>query len=223
VNIFLKTFYVEGLGISYYHRILCNNLVFCCSMAGGDIVKYRDKLRQFNSTSKYYDELEFLSKLLQPHSKKKILDYGCGIGTAVKFFQLTTTAEYYGYDVNLYDENADWFVSEIPEQIDKVYFMHSIAHIPYIEKLIQSLYLKNVTEVVVITPNRLWLEQKDKTGYSPDPTVIRHFDINELKELFESCGYYLSMYGKLGETLGVQNERLFLVAKHGKKNNAFRH
>lgn len=171
------------------------------------IMSYEDKLKQFNQTDKYITELSFLKKLIFPTYNKVILDYGCGIGTAVKYLELTSTANIIGYDVTKY-----WVCSstEIPEKIDCTYFMHSIAHIPNIQEVLQSLPTK---KIVVITPNKDWIERKVNNSYVPDPTLYKHYSLGELTKMFNDSGYHVTLEGQFGDFDGLLNERIFLCAK----------
>ncbi|MCK4521139.1 MAG: hypothetical protein KAU20_01100, partial [Nanoarchaeota archaeon] len=47
-------------------------------------MSYTDKLKKFNDSEKYLQELEFLRGLISTYSPQNtILDYGCGNGFAV--------------------------------------------------------------------------------------------------------------------------------------------
>jgi hypothetical protein len=174
---------------------------------------YRQKLMQFNSSNKYLIELDFLNRLLNASVGEKILDFGCGIGTAVTYNRCMSISDVYGYDVHTYCSDKHWYVDTIPKDISKAYFMHSIAHIQYIENTLRKLVSLVKNEVIVITPNKKWLENQDPNGYIPDPTVINHFYLDELEKLFTECGYSIRMSGQFGEEINNVCERIFLVAK----------
>jgi 2-polyprenyl-3-methyl-5-hydroxy-6-metoxy-1,4-benzoquinol methylase len=185
-----------------------------------DRIEYIAKLKQFNSKEKYFIELDFITGLIKPHFGKKVVDYGCGVGTMVKWLKNTTTAKVYGYDVVNYvnvdaKDKPKWFIddaSDIPE-CDTVYFFHSFAHIPNIANVLFELREKVQTKVVVITPNRQWLDLQVNENYIPDPTVVRHYTHDELIEIFEDTGYKIHLSGGFGFKTNNQYERLFLVAK----------
>lgn len=180
--------------------------------------EYQEKLMDFNSTEKYQQELSFLIKLLDPKLGQKILDYGCGIGTAVRYIINKSDANCFGYDVNNYRIDDDPFIfrDEFYFQFDKIFFMHSFAHIPDIEGLIkerikQFLYAGGY--IVAITPNRNWTEVNRKEDYIADPSVIKHWTLKELENLFLEGGYKIICNGQFGEYSFGCNERLFLIAQ----------
>lgn len=186
--------------------------------------EYKTKLRQFNSTEKYQQELDFLYRLMSPQPNEKILDYGCGLGTAVRQFNRHGGAQVFGYDIRNYRDQHDehLFRSEYFFRFDKVYFMHSLAHIPDIEISLEALklFLKPEAKIYVITPNQEWLitDQNKKTGYIPDPTVIQHFYITSLRELFLKLNFSITISGQFGNIVDSDlsefiNERLFLEAQ----------
>ena len=103
------------------------------------LAEYKDKLIRFNSTDKYRMELVVLEGLLYPMSGRAILDYGCGIGTAVEYFR-GKGLMCFGYDrFNYFAEQPEWFVVETSLKFDTVYFMHSLAHIETLDYKLQSL------------------------------------------------------------------------------------
>lgn len=175
--------------------------------------QYREKLIQFNSTDKYIRELDFLNRLLNADVGERVLDYGCGIGTAVTYNRCMSVADVYGYDIHDYCSDRHWFVHAIPNDLSKVYFMHSIAHVVYIESELRALKDKVKNEVIVITPNLTWLNNQNQNGYTPDPTVVQHYDLFDLEKLFTDCGYKVRMSGQFGEEINNVCERIFLVAK----------
>lgn len=178
--------------------------------------EYKDKLIRFNVNDKYRSEMYFLESLLMPVSGKTILDYGCGIGTAVEYFR-SQGLRVYGYDrFNYLAVQPEWFVVETALKFNSVYFMHSLAHIEALDYKLQSLkeLLYNDAEIVVITPNESWLMNQDKTGYTPDPTVVSHFTSERLVDVFERNGYKVINHGQFGKASGGYNERLFLKAKY---------
>jgi hypothetical protein len=90
--------------------------------------------------------------------------------------------------------------------------MHSLAHIPDppLQKLKDQFMLPG-GRVVVITPNKAWLDSQDKTNYTPDPTVIKHYTLPELQQLFIDAGFKIKISGEFG-IYPKNSERLFLVA-----------
>lgn len=177
-------------------------------------VEYGKKLKEFNSTPKYRRELEFLFQLISPKKNDRIIDYGCGIGTAVKVIR-SRGFNTRGYDVRHYwDKKPAWLIDGFPH-CDIVYFMHSLAHIEKPEALLKTIrsMLSPGGKVVVITPNRSWTEIYQKPDYVPDPTVIRHFTSTSLESLFDVTGYNILLQGQFGILKENINERLFIVAQ----------
>lgn len=178
---------------------------------------YKEKLKKFNSTEKYQQELDMMYYLLNPKLGEKILDYGCGTGYAMRYFESRLNPVYYhGYDVDetLFDlEDKTKLKTKIWFELDKYYFLHSLAHIPNIQEVLkEQVYTHSKGEVSVITPNRLWIEKQDSKNYVPDPTVFKHYSQKELIALFEFCGYDIIMCGQFGNLFDGQNERIFLKA-----------
>lgn len=181
--------------------------------------EYIEKLQRFNSTDKYFQELYMMYGLIQPMKNQKILDYGCGIGTAVKYFKNITDRVYFsGYDVKDYMRQVSpyshhLFTTAVTDEYDSVYFMHSFAHIPDISRVIFDLRERVKDKVVVITPNINWLRLQANEDYTPDPTVMHHYDSAELKDIFEDAGYRIAVQGGFGNCIADQYERLFIIAK----------
>jgi len=178
-------------------------------------IEYRDKLIGFNRTEKYKTEMSFMYGLIQPYRKQKIIDYGCGIGTMVKYLHNLSDAETYGFDiVNYVNENINdkpyWFIQDL-QKCDTLYFFHSFAHIPNISDLLLKIR-ECAKKVVVITPNEQWLRLQRDENYKPDPTVVMHYTNDELIELFEDTGYSIKISGGFGTKMNNQYERLFLIA-----------
>ena len=100
---------------------------------------YKQKLIDWNNTDKYKSELSFLERLIQPRIYTSILDYGCGIGTAMDKFCCA------GYDINDFyiGKNKSDYYNYLPDiDFSDIYFMHSIAHI------------SDVSEVLTIIKNK---------------------------------------------------------------------
>ena len=168
---------------------------------------YKQKLIEWNSTEKYQKELAFLGKLVYLYDDSyKALEYGCGTGIAARYIGAD------GYDIN--DYNTDLmehrYYKELPNKdYSHVYFMHSFSHLPNPKDILRILRGKYPeATLTVITPNLDWLD-KDYVG---DETVIKHYNQKELKELFEECGYKVTLIGQFGEYKNGQNERIFLQA-----------
>jgi len=176
-----------------------------------DTLSYKEKLKVFNGTEKYFRELDFLEKLVEPGFNQTVLDIGCGLGTAIKYFQKINRAHYYGYDVVDYTGQKEWFIDKIDSSFNKMYFMHSFAHISEPDKLLMRLRALVMQEIVVVTPNALWLERMRNDKYVPDPTVVKHYNIDELTELFTNAGFKTKACGQFGEYKDGYNERIFYV------------
>ena len=171
--------------------------------------EYKKKLEQFNSTPKYRRELRMLAGMLNPKPDDKILDFGCGIGTAIESLsQWYPFSKFSGFDPEYYH------VKQVDiTGINKLYFMHSFAHIENIRDIIQGLPF-SVEKVVVVTPNYEWLHENENPEYVADPTVIKHWKQGEIKELFEKAGYNTHVYhmGKPSKSNKENRERLLVVA-----------
>ena len=178
------------------------------------LIEYADKLKGFNSTTKYRKELYFLEYILNPNKGDVILDYGCGIGTAVYYFRLMEY-DVWGYDRFNYVSRKH-IRNEYNFKFNKVYFMHSLAHIEDLETKLDKLkwLLQPGAEITVITPNLDWLKAKGAKNYKPDTTVIQHFDMNSLKKVFTDNGFSLILCGQFGENINGFNERLFIKVKY---------
>lgn len=178
------------------------------------LLEYADKLKGFNSTHKYKGELLTLGSLLEPKAEDIILDYGCGIGTAIDFFR-NYNYNVWGYDRFNYVPHK-YIQNEFAFKFNKVYFMHSIAHIEDLETKLDKLkwLLEDGAEITVITPNLDWLKAKGASNYKPDTTVVNHFDIETLKYVFEKCNFKLILCGQFGEPLNGYNERIFIKVRY---------
>ena len=180
-------------------------------------MEYVEKLRKFNYTPKYKHEFEFLSSLIKLR-KGKILDYGCGTGDVViklKIEKSNCTID--GYDIKKHDERFDYVDSPL-RFYNVVLFMHSLAHIidPGAALIEQRKWMLGSARIIVITPNKDWLDSNKKKNYIPDPTVVNHFCAYRLEELFKKSGFNIINSGQFGERIGPYNERLFLVAEKNK-------
>lgn len=179
-------------------------------------VEYGKKLKEFNSTPKYRREMDFLFQLISPKKNDRIIDYGCGIGTAVEVIQ-KRGHNVRGYDINYYwEKKPKWLLDGFPH-CDVVYFMHSLAHIETPEALLKTIcsMLSPGGKVVVITPNLRWIQTNQNPDYIPDPTVKEHFTSGTLGWLMEDSGFNITLQGQFGSYDGVTgtHERLFIVAQ----------
>lgn len=179
-------------------------------------INYKEKLRQFNSTAKYISELNVLLSLCDLQKSEKVLDIGCGLGTAMKFISQRTNCEVYGYDVTkeLYEGDPFYFRDELYFPLDCIYFMHSLAHIPYPElklEKVKKYFLKKGGKLIIITPNRDWLDLQDKSAYVPDPTVVRHFNLEELLAMVGN-EFTITASGEFGQETEGKRERIFIKA-----------
>ncbi|QQS35537.1 MAG: class I SAM-dependent methyltransferase [Ignavibacteriales bacterium] len=181
-------------------------------------LNYTERLIRFNSSEKYKKEMEFLFDLIKPREGQRILDYGCGTGTLINFIKEKCNVEISGFDVQYLGtgEIPDWYINNLSDSYDTVYFMHSLAHIVDAESVLEKVkkYLKVSGKIVVITPNRMWdIEMKPLSkNYNPDTTVVKHFTPEELEVFFTDSGFKIELSGQFGKLLNGYNERIFLVA-----------
>jgi len=182
------------------------------------MISYKEKLMQFNATEKYKREQSFFINLMNPQQNERILDYGCGLGRMVHVLRSRGCCSF-GYDVNNLVESSNEFLfkNSFHIKFSKVYFMHSFSHIPSVNKLISET-LKQVLDdsgkVFIFSPNPDWLKMMPSNNYIPDPTVVRHYSLNELQYMFGKEGYLIESCGQYGPTCSAGfNERLFFSAK----------
>lgn len=181
------------------------------------VPEYKEKLVQFNSTPKYKAEIELLLRLMDIREGQKIMDYGCGLGRTVHRINQDTKAQCYGYDIrNFREVDSDfYFRTEYFFKFHKIYFMHSIAHLPDLSQKLDDLkqFLRDGARVYVITPNKLWLNEVKKYVYIPDPTVINHFSAAELQDVFTEHGFKIINCAQFGSIQNNQHERIYLEAE----------
>ena len=178
---------------------------------------YKDKLKQFNSTDKYKSELNLLLSLVDLQKNDRCLDYGCGLGTAMKFLHNKTGCHIYGFDITeeLYEEDKFYFRKELYFKVDVIYFLHSIAHIPTPENLLskcKDYFLNPAGRIVIITPNKDWLKLQKNSDYTPDNTVIEHFTKTSLKEMVQEAGMKVTLECTFGQQTEDQFERICIKA-----------
>lgn len=168
---------------------------------------YSIKLKEFNNTIKYERELHFLLGLIGTR-RKSVLDFGCGNGFAVDYFNYLG-CEVSGFDLNPW--NPDFkYVTPNEKPWEVVYFMHSIAHIMSVEIVLKSL---KTEEIVIITPNKDFIELQKNDNYKPDLSVLEHYNQQDLTSLLERCGYEIEISGSFGKIENGLNERIFIKAK----------
>lgn len=178
---------------------------------------YREKLIEFNNRDKYQHEMDFVITLMNIKDQEVVLDYGCGTGLMVDRINRNTQGIGCGYDVNDYkvDWVHGWFGNHLPDHmLDKVYFMHSLAHISDAGKVLDDLkeHLNPGATVFVLTPNSLWLQTFSNNGYEPDTTALFQYAPAGLNGLFSNHGYKVLEQGQMGTVRDGYNERLYLKA-----------
>lgn len=171
---------------------------------------YKEKLIQFNSTEKYMLELQLVTGLLGVQSYSTILDYGCGLGTAVHYFRKYTCGIARGYDIHAYDDEQHfWRLDEPPkDKYHHITFIHSLAHIHNAQEVIERLRnnLVDGGKITVLTPNLNWINTVGDT--KSDPTVVKHYNSQDLRNLFKN--YKVIHEGQHGEVRNGHNERIFI-------------
>jgi 2-polyprenyl-3-methyl-5-hydroxy-6-metoxy-1,4-benzoquinol methylase len=172
---------------------------------------YKEKLKDFNSTEKYKEEMQFICDLLELNDNDSVLDYGCGIGTLCEKIQ-GYGVSCVGYDKTRFvDEEKTYFVDNLEKYyFSKLIFMHSLAHIENPVLVLSELKKRVFENIIVVTPNKDWLELNSNPNYIPDPTVVEHFTLYSLTTLFLKCGFKINQVGQFGKQTANQNERLFI-------------
>jgi len=180
----------------------------------------RLKLVQFNTDWKYPGELEFLRRTLDIRQGESVLDYGCGLGTAVKYLKEHTLGEIAGYDIENYPGgHPDWFRDRPEGPFDKVYLMHSIGTFETVvpELLRINSLLRPGGKVLVITPNKDFITRfryETPKGFIVDKDVLRHFTSDCLEFALKDCGFVVERIGAFGQRhVDGIFERLFIEAR----------
>ncbi|MGE0451058.1 MAG: cyclopropane-fatty-acyl-phospholipid synthase family protein [Vicinamibacterales bacterium] len=183
---------------------------------------YAGRLRTWNDSPKYRAELRFLWRLLDPKPHERILDIGCGTGACVQYIAAHSEASVDGFDVNrLVDGSPAWYRDRLDDagRYDKIYFLHSLAHIPDAPEVLARVVRDHLTSdgrLYVVTPNADFDEYlrslPRSTPYVPDPTVHRHYTRATLTALLDGAGLDVTIAGYAGKREGGHHERLFAVA-----------
>lgn len=183
---------------------------------------YAARLRAWNDSPTYKAEVRFLQRLLDPQPDERILDVGCGTGACLEYLTARSGANIDGYDVNRFVTGApEWFRSSLADlgRYDKVYLLHSLAHVDDAGALLTRLAAEHLTpdgRLYVITPNlefgHYLRSQPEGAAYVPDPTVREHFTLSRLVALLQSAPLDVTISGFLGQQAGGHHERLFAVA-----------
>jgi len=178
---------------------------------------YRDKLKGFNSTVKYLNEMNYLVNQLMAQPAHSIMDYGCGLGTFVMHLRDMGYDKTYGFDRYIYHTDEPfWFKRKIWFLFDRICFLHSIAHVEDIERVLREMRDNMLTadgQIHVITPNLAWMETYGKdSDWKADETVIRHFNMESLADLFMDQGFKVKEIVEFGTEHEGHKERLYLHA-----------
>ena len=180
-------------------------------------MSYREKLKGFNDTQKYKDEMAYLIDKIDPHSHEVILDYGCGLGVMVEQIISMGVQRIHGYDILQHNnERPMWFRDNIYFYCHKIYFMHSIAHLADPFKVLVKLREKALAvdgEIHILTPNQAWMDKLNNPDYIPDPTVNEHYTSNTLLDLLLESGYKIDEVECQGQKIGNECERLYAKAR----------
>lgn len=176
---------------------------------------YKKALETFNSTDEYRMQTEFLCKLLKPNKDDTILDYGAGLGNTIEYIKTQYKPKnIWGYDVQIFCKDApDWYRSSVPSgYVNKVYFMHSFAHIRD-TSFLGRMELAPKARAVVITPNQDFIVATNAGKGYIDPTVYKHYNPNQLAEEFELYGWKTIEKGSFGREIRGMKERAYLLAE----------
>jgi len=151
---------------------------------------YKEKLHQFNSSKKYEGEMKTLIEFMDPKSYETILDYGAGTGFMAEHIRASKGSRVYAYDVHgdYYEGDPFYFRTELYFRVDKIYLMHSFAHIADPYRLLITLrdkFLNPGGSIYILTPNREWIDENKKPDYIPDPTVIKHYTSSDIYDICE--------------------------------------
>ncbi|MDP3150339.1 MAG: methyltransferase domain-containing protein [Ignavibacteria bacterium] len=193
-----------------------------------DPLIYKEKLKEFNSSEKYWKEVHLLDKLLNIGDSEIILDFGCGIGTVMDFFITRYNASVLGFDVYDYTNGLkDKVFTDLDtltssgSSFNKIYFFHSFAHIKQIADVLSKLklILSKDSELVIITPNldfdNFFKSKIKESTYRPDTTVVEHYNCEKLHNLMALNGFQTVNIGQFGKFLPGEpfNERIFGIFK----------
>ena len=181
--------------------------------------EYLQKLQGFNQQRKYWNEINYMQKIMDLKPGELVLDYGAGTGYMAEQLRARTGAKVYAYDIHdqYYLGDPDYFKTSLHFYVDKIYFMHSLAHIENPAdtlKLLADKFLKNNGMMYILTPNAEWIEFHKDENYEPDPTVLKHYDAWDMHQLMmgaEAEEVWTNQPDP--ETDLINNERLIISAK----------
>lgn len=159
---------------------------------------YRDRLRRFNGRDRYRWTLDYLSSHLPPGP---LLDVGCGVGTALDYFQQRQHPDAVGIDIYqwwrdrddclLYDGDRFPFPDS---QFAAVVCIHTLAHVADPEQTLGEIarVLQPQGVAAIVTPNQVYsalmTPRNLLSSYQPDLSVLRKYHQLSLAQALQRHG-----------------------------------
>jgi ubiquinone/menaquinone biosynthesis C-methylase UbiE len=184
---------------------------------------YFARIARWSGLENYAGQLEQLLRLMRLSPSDRVLDVGCGTGTAMRLIQKIIGTEIHGVDpsaaawphlegLNRIRGNAESLPFE-NASFDAVLMLHVLGHVddPARSLLEASRVLKPSGKLGIITPNSRFvrmLRPFNRLGlisHRVDPTIIRYYSSGALVRALEQAGLevrYCVHIGDLPVVLG---------------------
>lgn len=187
---------------------------------------YLEKLRRFNKSKQYQEELKIIFGRLENWTNARVLDYGCGRGEMAAYARdkghtvvAVDKSMYFDFDLHGIDymsiEDFDKKVHKF--QFDFIVMMNVIGHIPNPKQVVPTLLklLSPTGRIILCIPSKSWKVLHSIknwfTGYKDDPTLYKVWSVKELEVFLDEFGFVRESLEHVGESfLGVYESHVMV-------------
>ena len=195
---------------------------------------YYARVAAWSGTPRYATEVRALLARLDLPDGARVLDLGCGTGTAIRFLEAR------GCQPIGLDRPAAWMAAceaqtrvradgvalpFPPRSFDAVLLVHVLSHLDDPPRCLSEAHrvLRPGGRIGLLSPNALFLtalrlSRRGDPAYVPDPTVQRHYTLSHARRMLRRAGFEIETAVRIGDQplpvpVPLTRERLLLIGR----------